>query len=95
MGSHHVPADSPQTPGGKQKPSEIRKWKSFFFVGLFRVYFSKKKSMDDKVRGRWKVDSLLSGEQVGVVHQFLGVLEATLKKGSAGGVCNTGGKQNT
>lgn len=40
--SHHVPADSPQTPGGKQKPSEIRKWKSFFFVGLFRVYFSKK-----------------------------------------------------
>lgn len=51
--------------------------------------------MDDKVRGRWKVDSLLSGEQVGVVHQFLGVLEAALKKGPAGGVCNTGGKQNT
>lgn len=48
-----------------------------------------------KVRGRWKMDSLLSGEQVGVIHQFLGVLEAALKKGPANSICETGSKQNS
>lgn len=41
------------------------------------------------------MNSLLSGVQVGIIHQFLGVLEAALKKGPTGGVCNTGSKQNT
>lgn len=42
MGSHHIPADSPQAPGGKKKPSETRKCRFLHLLVCFAFRFLKK-----------------------------------------------------